>query len=156
MSASATLKDKLPLLIAGVVVIAAIVAYTRAGSTVSTGAQIVMPNNASTDAANAQIAASNAASQQSYQQLVGQEFGQMVGFGNNIQTNLTNVQLQNIQADVQKTQIAAQEQEAALQAQTMQTQYNDQLAAQQAADHTSQQNNLWNGIFSTIGAIFGL
>lgn len=165
--ASAALKDKLPLLLAGVIVIAAIVAYSKAGSSTSIGAQVVAPNNSSTDAANVQIAATNAASSQAYNQSVVQEFEQMVGFGNNIQTNATNVQLAGIAADVQKTQYGdqlqasiaqtqAQEQLTAANLQAQQTMYNDQLQAIKTQSNNQTKQNIFGQIFGTIGAIFGI
>ena len=142
-----------PIILAGIAVVAAIVMYSKSSGAVNVGTQVIpATSTASTDAANAQIAASNAASAQSYDQIIAQEFGQMVGFGTTIQNNIATTNLADIQAK-------RDEKIASLQAQTQQTQYNDQLAAAQAQANSqaSQANsNMWGGIVSGALAIFGL
>lgn len=145
----AGMKDKAPLIIAAVLVLAAIVMYAKQSPNVSSGAQVLAPNNSSTDAANAQIAAANASSAQQYDQLITQEFGSMVGFGTQIQNNLTSEQLATIQAQ-------RDEQIAAYQAQVQQTMYNDQLQAIKTQSNNQAKSSIFGSLFGAVASIFGL
>lgn len=152
------LKDKGPLIIAAVLVLVAIVMYSRQAPSTSIGANIVQPNNSSTDAANAQIAAANASSAGSYEQVIAQEFEQMVGLGAKIQDNMTAVQEANIasKTQIETATLATQQAEkiAALEAQTMQTQYNDQLQAAKTQSNNQTKSNIFGDFFGAIASIF--
>jgi hypothetical protein len=143
------LKDKGPIIIAGVLIVLAVVIYSRSTPSVSIGAQVVQPNTSSTDAANAQIAAANASNAATYDQLISQEFEQMVGFGAKIQDNLTSVHL----ADISSQQAIAI---AKAQADAQKTMYNDQLQAIKTQSNNQAKSSILGNLFGTIGAFFGL